>query len=220
MPRIEEDVKQDVVDQLAWDDRVNAAAVDVEVCESTVVLRGIVPSYWSKTAAIEDTELVPGVDRVDDQLAVRWSPVYSPSDSDLRDNVDRALRWNPNIDMSRITIDVFDGTVSLEGTVDSLWKKLHAERAASDVAGVTRVENRLAVVPTATYADDAIARDIVAALKRNSMIDAERVEVQVADGVVTFSGSVPNPAARRFAREIARRTSGVVDIRDNLSVAV
>ncbi len=220
MPRVEEEIKQDIVDQLAWDDRVNAATVDVEVRDGTVTLRGTVPSYRTRMAAIDDAEMIPGVDRVEDHLMVRWPPVYTPTDSDLWNDVDRALRWNPNIDTTRISITVLDGVVTLEGTVDSLWKKSHAERVAADVAGVVSVENRLAVVPTRKLTDEAIATDIVDALKRNVLVDAENVDVRVANGVVTLIGSVPNLAARRSARDIALRTAGVLDVRENLSIAV
>ncbi len=220
MPRIEEEIKQDIVDQLAWDDRVNAATVDAEVHDGTVVLRGTVPSYWSRTAAVEDAEIVPGVQRVEDQLTVRWPPVYTPSDSDLWKDVDRALRWNPNIDTTRISIDVLGGVVTLEGTVDSLWKKAHAERVASDVAGVISIDNRLAVVPTRDYTDEAIATDIVNALKRNSLIDAESVDVGVVNGIVTLNGTVANLAARRAARDTAWRTPGVLDVREKLTIPV
>src|SRR6056297_3105472 len=98
MPRVQEEIKQDVVDQLAWDERVNAAEVDVEVHDSTVRLKGEVPNYWSKTAAVDDARTVLGVARVEDQLMVRWPPVYTPTDEELWENVERILRWNPNID--------------------------------------------------------------------------------------------------------------------------
>ena len=52
------------------------------------------------------------------------------------------------------------------------------------------------MVPTRTYGDEAIATDIVDALKRNSLVDAESVDVRVANGTVTLTGSVPNLAAR------------------------
>jgi osmotically-inducible protein OsmY len=220
MPRLEEEIKQDVVDQLAWDERVNAAEVNVVVRDSTVVLRGAVPSYWAKASAVEDAEVVPGVGMVDDQLSVRWPPVYTPSDAELQDDVDRALRWNPNIDASRITINVSQGLVSLEGAVDTYWKKVHAERVASDVAGVLAVENRLAVVPTREFTDEAIASDIVESLKRNVLVDSEGVDVRVSRGIVTLSGSVPNRAALNAARDAARFTAGVVDVRDNLAITV
>lgn len=220
MPRVEEEIKQDIVDQLAWDDRVNAAEVEVEVHDGTVVLHGTVPSYWSRTAAVEDTELIPGVGRVEDRLTVRWPPVYTPGDVELKENVDRALRWNPNIDAYRISTSVSDGVVSLDGAVDGFWKKQHAEKVASDVTGVVDVENRLAVVPTRRITDDAIASEIVNALKRNILVDSDSVDVRVANGVVTLSGSVPSWASVRAAREAAYRTAGVVDVRDNLIAAV
>ena len=220
MPRVAEEIKQDIVDQLAWDDRVNAAEVDVEVRDSTVVLKGTVPSWWARTSAVEDAECVPGVAVVDDQLTVRWPPVYTPSDAELWENVDRALRWNPNIDASRITVGVTDGLVSLEGTVDSYWKKTHAERVASDVTGVVGIENRLAVVPTRKISDEEIASDIMGSLKRNVLVDAERLDITVSNGIVTLSGSVPNWASRRAVRRAAYRTPGVVDVRDNLIIAV
>ena len=220
MPRVQKEIKQDVVDQLAWDNRVNAAEVDVEVRDGTVVLRGMLPSYWARTAAIEDAEAVPGVARVEDQMTIRRPEVYTPSDSDLWENVTRALRWNPNIDATRITINVSGGVVSLEGSVDSLWKKYHAENVASDVTGVVDVENRLAIVPARDYADEAIASDIVESLKRNALVDAETVDVRVSNGVVTLSGSVANTAAHRAARNAAFYTAGVVDLRDDLLVTV
>jgi len=220
MPRVEEEIKQDVVDQLAWDDRVNAAEIDVEVHDSTVVLRGSVPSWWARTSAVEDAESVPGVVLVEDQLTVRWPPVYAPTDTELWDDVDRALRRNPNVDASRISIGVSDGTVSLDGTVDAYWKKLQAERIASDVTGVLEVENRLAVVPTSKITDERIASDIVGSLKRNALVDEERVDVMVSNGIVTLNGSVPNWATRRAVRRAAHLTPGVVNVHDNLVVAV
>jgi hyperosmotically inducible protein len=218
MPRIEEEIKQDVVDQLVWDERVNAAQINVEVDGGTVVLHGVVPSYRARMVAVEDTECVSGVERVDDQLSVQWPAKDVPSDTALRDNVELALQWNPNIDASHITVNVSDGVVSMEGSVDSLWKKLHAERLAFDVPGVIDIENRLAIVPTQKVMDETIAIQIVNALKRNSLVDTKLVDVGVSDGVVTLSGSVPNGAALHAARNAAYYTEGVIDIHDNLVV--
>lgn len=43
--------KQDIIDQLTWDNSVNANEVYVNVQESTVQLKGTVPTYASKVAA-------------------------------------------------------------------------------------------------------------------------------------------------------------------------
>ena len=65
MPRTKEEVKQDIVEHLAWDARVNAAEVDVEVRDGTVTLRGTVPSHRARTAAVEDAERIRGVGMLD-----------------------------------------------------------------------------------------------------------------------------------------------------------
>lgn len=216
MPRVEEEIKQDVVDQLAWDDRVDAAQVQVLVQDATVVLTGNVHNYWARRAAVEDAQLIPGVLRIEDELVVRWPPVDTPTDDQLWDEVDRTLRANPNIDATRITVDVTDGTVSLEGNVDAFWKTIHAERIVSDITGIRGVRNRLAIVPTHSIADENIATQIVGALKRNALVDSERIDVRVVDGVVTLEGAVPNWPAASAVRNAAHYTPGVVNVRDNL----
>jgi hyperosmotically inducible protein len=54
MARTEEQIKRDVVDQLYWDNRVDASDVTVEVSNGTVTLRGTVPTYFASTAALND----------------------------------------------------------------------------------------------------------------------------------------------------------------------
>lgn len=47
-----ERIRQDVVDQLAWDSRVPADHVDVAV-DGTVILSGTVPTHFADRAAVE-----------------------------------------------------------------------------------------------------------------------------------------------------------------------
>jgi len=218
MPRLDEEIKQDIVDQLVWDERVNASEINVEVRNGSVVLHGVTPSYWARLAAVEDAEMVLGVERIDDQLTVQWPSTSIPNDADLQDNVERALQSNPHIDVSRITIKASNGLVSLQGSVDSLWKKLYSERLAFDASGVIDIENQLTIVPTRKTMDETIAADIVEALKRSILVDVERIDVGVSNGVVTLSGSAPNRAALRAARNAAYYTMGVVDVYDNLAI--
>jgi len=214
MTRVQEEIKQDVVDQLAWDDRVNVAEISVEVRNSTVTLRGMVPNHWSRTAAVEDARHVHGVGRVEDQLTVRWPPACAPNDQELWENVDVALRCNPNIDADRVSLSVTNAVASLEGATDSLWKKLHAERVVADVPGISRVENRLTIVPTHRLTDEIIADEITDSMKRNALVDSEKVDVQVANGEVTLSGTVQSGAAYRAVTDAALYTAGVVDVHD------
>lgn len=216
MPRLEEEIKEDIVHQLAWDGRVNAAELSVVVHDSIAVLRGSVPSRWARLAAIEDAEAIRGITRVEDHLTVRWPETVCVSDTEIWESVDRILRFNPEIDSTRITVSANEGLVTLDGSVDAYWKKVLAEHLASDVVGVLDVENRLVIVPTVRVTDKTIASDILESYKRNALVDPEDIEVQVSDGVVTLTGTVPNLTAHREATKAAFFTAGVIDVRDNL----
>jgi hypothetical protein len=49
-------------------------------------------------------------------------------------------------------------------------------------------------------------------------IDASEIEVKVAKGVVTLSGSVDDRWAKRLAEDIAETVSGVTDVMNQLGV--
>ena len=66
--------------------------------------------------------------------------------------------------------------------------------------------------------DDRIREDINDRLTDDSWVDATHIDVQVADGEVTLTGSVNSRDAKRRAEDIAERVSGVEDVQNNLKV--
>jgi len=220
MARTGEEIKKDVVDQLYWDDRVDAASVNVDVEDGKVVLRGTVPTLIARHFAAADALAVAGVHALDNQLTVRYpASVTAPSDEQIRSNVENLLEWSSPIDAEHVRVHVQKGTVELEGPVDALWKKSHAEEVLLQLTGVTAVENKLTVVPTKDASDETIAESLASALKRNPMINADAVDVRVANGVVRLTGAVPNWAARQVAYQSALHTFGAIGVDDQLVVA-
>ena len=71
MLRLDENIKKDVVDQLYWDSRVNAADVQVEVSEGQVTLEGSVPSHNSRLSAESNAWLLKGEKAVDIKITVQ-----------------------------------------------------------------------------------------------------------------------------------------------------
>ena len=55
----DEQIKKAVVDMLYWDSRVDASDIHVEVTDGEVTLRGTVPSYATKEAALFDAWKIP-----------------------------------------------------------------------------------------------------------------------------------------------------------------
>ncbi|MEJ2032995.1 MAG: BON domain-containing protein [Deltaproteobacteria bacterium] len=215
-----EQLKKDVVDQLYWDDRVDAAQVEVEVKkEGHVRLSGIVPNITAYRAAETDSLAVRGVKAVNNELQIRQPSDLVLDDAEIKTSIIGALTWYPDIDASRIEVSVEKSSVTLAGIVDSYWKKIKAEELAFDTAGVAWVVNELAVVPSKSIADETIAREIIRALERNSdILDPDRINVTVEKGMVTLSGNVSGWRAMTAAESAARYTPGVVNVFSSLVV--
>lgn len=220
MARMDEQIKKDVVDELYWDDRVDASKVSVEVSNGTVTLNGEVPTYLARSSAHDDASEILGVVGVRNQLAIRYpAGVALPEDADLENEIRRKLSRNPDIDVLDLDLNVSAGVVTLRGTVDAYWKKLYAEDLVASEAGVIFINNYLAITPEKDIIDQDIANDIVRSLEARSAVYADDVNVRVREGRVTLSGTVPSWAARRAAYDAAAYTAGVIDVENRLMVS-
>lgn len=216
----DEQIKKNVVDQLYWDRRVDAADIVVEVDNTNVTLKGKVPSYSERVAAYNAAWSVPGVASVDNEIAVDLPKTLTvPTDAEMQANIESLLLWSTDIpDPGKIDVSVTNGYVTLEGTVNSYWQKIRAEALASNITGVIDITNKLAVVPTEDVADEATAEDIVSALDRNALVNVDDVDVKVQNGIVTLSGTVPNWTAISAAHDMAAYTFGVINVQNDLVV--
>lgn len=218
--RTKDQIINDIKDQLVWDTRVVSTDVNVKVSEDgEATLSGTVPSFSAKRSAEADAWSVWGVTSVENNLKVKYpTTVTLPSDEEIKSNIENVLLWNAAIDSTAIEVSVEAGVATLEGTLDSFWKKLRAEELASDVVGVLSLINNLAVVPTESFVDEDIATDIVDSLQRKSAVNADNVNVRVENGTVTLSGTVPTFTAWSEAYDSARYTAGVTEVEDQLTI--
>lgn len=217
--RTDEDIKVDVVEQLRWDDRVDASRVQVSVVERLVTLEGAVSSNAARDAALDDASGIRGVLAVANKLQVepRPSPV-PPTDEELRDGIHRVFGLDSVLNETDVSASVEEGVVTLKGSVDAFWKMGRARELIAGFAGVREVKNQLAVVPTEDYVDQALAENLTSALERNALVDTETVTVEAENGVVTLTGTVPDWHAFRAAFHTATHTTGVVELNNRLVV--
>lgn len=218
-PLVEEIKKQDIVDQLTWDDSVNANEVHVDVKDGTVQLSGSVESFAGKIAAEKDAYQVAGVKYVENNLDVRYpADITVPDDVEITSNINRMLLWNSNINSSNIEVETNNRIVTLKGSVESYWEKFLAEDIANTAFGVAGIINLLEVTLTKSIVDIDIENDIKSAYRRSFFIDENRITVMVNNGTVTLRGTVPTYPVKKEALDIAKYTSGVVDIIDEITI--
>jgi len=218
-PFAEEIKKQDIIDQLTWDDSVNANNIHVNVTDSTVELRGTVQNYTAKMAAERDAYHVAGVMDVKNYLEIEFPPAVAlPEDSEITANVERILAWNSEINAGRVRVDTKNNVVTLSGKVESYWEKYLTGNLANATRGVIEVVNNLEVEPARKLVDMEIEKEIRKAFERTYLIDAEKISVDVRNGSVHLKGSVPNFFTKIQANNIAIYTTGVKDVVDDLTI--
>ena len=67
--------------------------------------------------------------------------------------------------------------------------------------------------------DRSISIAVDTALGRDELVEADAIDVDTKDGVVTLTGRVPTEAARQRALSIAQQADGVKHVIDNMVVA-
>jgi osmotically-inducible protein OsmY len=218
--RTDEVIKQSIVYELARDTRIDASKTEVTVDNGRVTLTGEAPTYLGKSAATEDALSILGVTEVDNLMVVNYPATFTlPTDAEIKENILSKLVGSPDLDVLDLDVTVDNGVVTLKGTVDAYWKKIFLEDLVTFEAGVTFIENHVAVVPTDDVIDKVIAEDIVTSLEERALVNADDIDVSVSDGVVELTGSVPNWAALQTAANAALYTAGVKMLDNNLVIS-
>jgi osmotically-inducible protein OsmY len=218
--KTDDTIKQQVAQELRWDNRVDETRIGVGVDHGVVTLSGVVDSYAAKLAAVEAAHSVAGVLDVANEIEVRWPDGASHTDTDVAKAVRNALVWDVWVPDQRITSTVVKGWVTLSGTVDTWRQRNDADRAIRRLGGVRGITNNITVTPTvtptvsATHVKDAIETT----LERRKQRELDRIHVDVADGVVTLSGPVPTWGEKTSIIGAVEHAPGVRFVEDQLRV--
>lgn len=217
MHKTDEELKNAVVLELRWDNRVKETEIGVTVDKGVVTLTGAVNSYAKKLAAQEAAHQVAGVLDVANDIKVKPIGSAIRDDADIAKAVRQALEWDIWVRDENITTSVSDGWVTLEGRVETLAEKEDAERAVNKLVGVRGVTNYINVAPTITSAN---MKDLIqGALERRADHEANRIEVTVQNGVVSLKGKVRTFGEKRAIIGAVSHAPGVKSVKDHLMIS-
>lgn len=212
------------------------------VHDGVVLLSGRVPTLSDHLAAMETASQVPGVRRVASEIespdrladAELWEEggkgkaesgtvAGSARDVWITSAVKMRLLADERTPGLDVNVDTTAGRVTLFGIVATADAKAAAEEDARRVAGVQGVDNALQVVPAqrqdvvkATDAD--VQEHVKDALAAHEPLGDAGIGVQVENGIVRLTGTVPSQDQRLRAAVVARAAPGVRAVRDDLRV--
>jgi len=140
------------------------------------------------------------------------------TDSQIQQDVTHELQWDAAIDSTDINVSVDNGLVTLEGQVNSYPEKWEAEKAVQRIAGVKALVVKLAVTPLDQRSDEDIARAAESALSWASYLAKDSIKIQVENGWLTLSGTVPWDYQRQNAARAVRYLTGVKGVSDEIKI--
>lgn len=211
-----EKLQKDVQDAIKWEPLLHAAEIGVIVHDGIVTLTGTVESYAKKMEAEKAAKNVAGVKAVVDDIEVKLEKGSIKSDTDVADEVVRALKENWSVPDSNIKVTVDNGWVTMEGILHWNFQREAAKNAVRYLTGVRGVINNLKI--QSEVEDQIEQKKIEAALRRNWAIDSDKIHVRAHGTTITLSGIVTSLFQKEEAERIAYKTPGVWYVDNQLVV--
>lgn len=135
------------------------------------------------------------------------------SDSQIKHDVLAELKWDAEIDESKIGVAVTNGAVTLTGHIPSYRQKMAAKRATKRVAGVLAVVDNTQVLLESEHraTDEGLAERIANVLKWN-VSAPNNIKAEVKKGIVTLTGEVDWHYQRANILKNVEHVGGVIDV--------
>jgi osmotically-inducible protein OsmY len=141
-------------------------------------------------------------------------------DYQIKQDVLDELDWDPEIEASRVGVEVTDGAVTLVGAVETYRQKQAAREAAKRVAGVRALVDRLEIELPIQHrlSDEGLAERVAHVLNWNVSAEAKNIQAEVQNGVVTLGGELEYHFQRKNILDQIEHVAGVVNVIDQMTV--
>jgi len=209
-------LRKNILDELEWEPSLNAAGIGVAVDGGVVTLTGHVHTYAEKLKAEQVVKRVRGVRAIAEEIEVRPLHTHTHADDEIAKRALNMLNWDVMVPADNLQVKVQQGWLTLSGAVDWQYQRTAAEDDVRKLSGVLGVTNLVTIKPRAQGED--IKERIQDALKRNAMIEARNITVDVRNGNVTLEGKVHGWHEREVLETAVWSAPGVNSIDDRVTV--
>ena len=210
------EIKEDVLDELAWEPNVDETEIGVIVENGIVTLSGVLNNYSKKVAAEKAVKRVEGVKALAGDIEVKYGNDFKKTDKEIAKAVVEALEWNSSVPEKNLTIKVEDGWVYLSGEVKWGYQREAAKRAVENLLGVRSVINSITIKQDVKPFE--VKDRIKKAFERSAELDAKNITVLTDGHTVTLRGKVHSLKEKEDAETAAYRAPGVYYVLNELKV--
>ena len=209
-------IKEDVLDELAWQPNIDETQIGVIVEKGVVTLSGIVNSYTKKLDAEKAVKRVEGVKAVALDIEVKYGTDFKKTDKEIAKAIVEAFEWNSAVPADDVKVKVENGWVYLTGEVQWNYQKNAAKNAVENLLGVIGVRNLITLKDNIEPAD--IKDRIKKAFQRMATLEADGITLETHGNTVTLRGKVHSIKEKEDAEAAAYNAPGVYDVKNRLEV--
>jgi osmotically-inducible protein OsmY len=202
-----------VRDELEWAPDVHGG-ITVDVTDGIATLAGVVGDLVERRAALAAALRVRGVSVVCDALTVDHQGLPR-TDTEVAARVHNILMWTTNLPRDAVRFSVRNHVVFVTGTLDWDYERQAVQRAIERIVDVVRVENQIILSQRTAAVTDTQAQ-ILSALRRNALVDAADLVVEVCGDEVELTGVISTWDELREVDRIVWSSPHVAVVRNNI----
>ena len=223
----DEAIEKDFKNSYIYKTQLNDDSIKVDSKNGLVTLTGKVADENHKAIAQAIAENLPGVSRVSNHLVTVSEAKSENADTWMGRKVRLALLFHSNVNLTKTTVTVKDGVVTLSGEAANIAQKELTAEYAKDVMDVKEVVNNMTVASTppveerttAEKIDDAsVTAQVRTTLLTHRSTSAAKTKIVTRDGKVTVTGIANNDAEKSMVTKIINDIRGVSSVDNQMTV--
>jgi osmotically-inducible protein OsmY len=232
----------------AVDGNLNPFDMKIKVEDQTITLKGTVDTKAEKILAGEIAESMNGITEIHNHLTVvndgnRGTKDFVNNTAKKIENlttdakIETRLTFNKHVMGNDVDVKVKGDKAILKGTVDNRRAYTVAETIAKDTPGIHYVENHIKITKSnnekpvsdmiysemmrlSDMAEDSwVEAKVETELMLSNAIETEKIDIEVVDGLVILTGSVPTDTQRDLIEHKIEDIAGVKEIENRLTVS-
>lgn len=209
-------LKQDIIDQLKWQNDIDETQIGITVKDGLVTLTGLVFSYPIKLAVEDAVKKVAGVKAIAEDIKVGYITELNKTDTEIANSAVNAIEWNASVPNDKVLVEVENGWITLSGTLEYSYQREAARRTVEYLTGVKGVTNNISLKQAVKPVD--VKEKIIKAFTRSALIDAQGIIIETSDHAVKLKGKVRSITEKEEAQKAAFNAPGVYAVQNELKV--
>ncbi|SDI29667.1 BON domain-containing protein [Winogradskyella thalassocola] len=215
--RTDAQIKQDILDELAFQPNINETQIGVVVKDGIVTLTGLFFSYALKIAVVQIIEKIEGVKAIAEGIKIGYLSNLNKTDTEIANAAINAMEWNDSVPNDKVIVEVDNGWITLLGELEWAYQKDAVRQIAENLSGVKGVTNSITLNQFALQPED-IKEKITKAFKRSALVDALSITVETTRHAVKLTGNVQSVTEKKEAEKVAFNALGVYAVQNELRV--